>query len=77
MKEGGSFTLQFTLESGYEKTDGFAVKVNGVAVALQEDGTYTIEDIRQDQTVTAEGVRKKPSSGGPDESDDDSGGLRG
>ncbi len=72
VKGGGSFTLQFTLGNGYEKTDGFAVKVNGAAVALNEDGAYTIEDIRQDQTVTVEGIRQKPSSGGSDKSGHDS-----
>ncbi len=64
VKEGGSFTLKFTLNSGYDKTDGFAVKINGVEIALETDGTYTITDVRGNQTVTVEGIRKKASSGG-------------
>ncbi len=81
VKEGGSFTLKFTLNSGYDKTDGFAVKINGVEIALEPDGTYTITDVRGNQTVTVEGIRKKASSGdsgstgGPDgDSNDNAGG---
>ena len=60
VKEGGSFTFRFALANGYQKTADFAVKVNGVKVELTADGTYTISDIRENQTVTVEGVAKKP-----------------
>ncbi len=69
VKEGGSFTFRFALSSGYQKTAGFAVKVNGVKVELTADGAYTISDIRENQTVTVEGVAKKP--GKPSESGGD------
>ncbi len=72
MKEGGSFTFRFALSSGYQKTAGFAVKVNGVKVELTADGAYTISDIRENQTVTVEGVAKKPgkpSGSGGDKED--------
>ncbi len=60
VKEGDSFTFRFALANGYQKTADFAVKVNGVKVELTADGTYTISDIRENQTVTVEGVAKKP-----------------
>lgn len=75
VKEGGSFTFRFALVGGYQKTGSFAVKVNGVKVELTVDGTYTISDIRENKTVTVEGVAKKPggkpsNSGGGDKEDD-------
>ena len=75
VKEGGSFTLRFVLSKGYRKTSDFAVKVNGVKVELTADGTYTISNVRENKTVTVEGVAKKtggkPSnSGGGDKGDD-------
>ncbi len=76
VKEGGSFTFRFTLGNGYQKTADFAVTVNGAKVELTND-TYTITDIRADQTVAVAGVKKKannPSSGGGDNNGDDGGG---
>ena len=74
VKEGGSFTFRFALANGYQKTDSFAVKVNGTKVELTADGAYTIRDIMENQTVTVEGVAKKPGgkpsdSGGGDKED--------
>lgn len=69
VKEGGSFTFRFTLGSGCQKTADFAVKVNGVKVELTADNTYTISDIRENKTVTVEGVAKKPD-GDKDKGDD-------
>jgi len=79
VKEGGSFTFRFALADGYQKNADFAVKVNGVKVELtaQEPYTYTITDIRENKTVTVEGVTKKPggkpsnSGGGGDKEDDE------
>ena len=71
-KEGGSFTVRFALANSYQNTADFAVKVNGVKVELAADGAYTIIDIRENQTVTAEGVAKKagkPSGSGGDKED--------
>ena len=71
-KEGGSFTVRFALANSYQNTADFAVKVNGVKVELAADGAYTISDIRENQTVTAEGVAKKagkPSGSGGDKED--------
>ena len=80
VKEGGSFTFRFALTNGYQKTADFAVKVNGVKVELAADGTYTITDIRENQTVTVEGVVKSdggssnPPGGGGGDNDDGDGG---
>ena len=76
VKEGGSFTFRFTLGNGYQKTADFAVKVNSTKVELtaQEPYTYTISDIRENKTVTVEGVAKKPgkpADGGDKDKGDD------
>ncbi len=74
VKEGGSFTLKFSLKSGYQKTAAFAVKVDGVKIELAEDGTYTIENIWEDHSVTVEGivaVEKPSGSSGHHSKDDD------
>ncbi len=74
VKEGESFTFRFALSKGYQKTAGFAVKVNGVKVELMADGTYTIADIRENKTVTVEGVARKPekpSDSGEDKDEED------
>ena len=63
-KEGGSFTFKFALNTGYEKTGSFALKVNNVKVELTEAETYTMTDIRENKTVTVTGVAKSVSSGG-------------
>ncbi len=79
VKEGGSFTFRFALSKGYRKTDNFAVRVNGVKVELTaaEPYTCTITDIRENKTVTVEGVVRKPGkpsdSGGDKDKEDDPG----
>lgn len=78
VKEGGSFTFRFELKAGYERGSNFVVKVSGVPVELVANDTYTITDIRENQTVTVEGVVKSDggSSNQPDggDNDDDNGG---
>ena len=59
VKEGGSFSFNVTINSGYEKTDSFAVSVNGKTVVPAENGVYTIADIMENKTVTVDGVQKK------------------
>lgn len=55
---GGSFRFTVTVNAGYYKTDGFAVKANGVSLAPDGQGVYTIEAIQADQKVTVEGVEQ-------------------
>ncbi|MBP3673886.1 MAG: DUF4430 domain-containing protein [Oscillospiraceae bacterium] len=54
---GGRYTFTVTLADGYTKDENFAVKANGVALT-EEEGKYTIKNIRADQVITVEGVRK-------------------
>ena len=53
----GSAKLTFKLKDGYDKLEGFAVKVNGEKVELDGEGTYTISDIEAAKTITVEGVK--------------------
>ncbi len=69
VKEGGSFSFRLDVDGGYQKTDSFAAKANGVKAERTGDGIYTITDIRENMTVTVEGIAKKSSldgSGGSD-----------
>lgn len=58
----GTAKLTFKLAEGYHKTDAFAVKVNGAAVALDDNGcaSVTAED---DLRVTVEGVEAHKAAG--------------
>lgn len=79
VKEGGSFTFRLALREGYKKGTNFAVMVGNAKVELVND-TYTITDIRENQTVTVEGVVKSdegssnPPDGGGGDNDDGDGG---
>lgn len=53
-----SVTLSFWLEDGYYKQDSFALKVNGVDVALNEYGDAVVDNAKDDFVVTVEGVAK-------------------
>ena len=65
VKEGGSYSFTFALHKGYRTNARFAVKVNDAAVETTEDGSYIIEEIRENKVVTVEGVVKKTSGGKP------------
>lgn len=58
VEEGGSYSFTVTIESGYEATDNFKVKANGVVLTAEAGGTYTyvISNITSDQVITVEGV---------------------
>ena len=53
---GGSAVLTFKLQDGNQMDEDFALKVNGTAVELRPDGKYELKDIKEDLTVTVEGV---------------------
>ena len=59
VRRGGSFSFTVTIADGYEKGSAFAVKVGDTALS-EADGVYTIEDVREDKTVTVEGVTAIP-----------------
>lgn len=51
----GESKLTFQLLDGYTKDD-FAIKVGEEIITLEDDNTYTIENIQENKTVTVEGV---------------------
>ena len=52
----GDVTLTFVMVLGYTRTDDFAIKVNGEAITLNDDWTYTISNVQEALTITVEGV---------------------
>ena len=44
--------------TGLEKTDGFAVYVNGILLQPSADGTYTVQNVSGDLTVYVTGVKE-------------------
>ncbi len=55
VKYGSDFSFTVDLADGYSKTEGFAVKVNGVVIE-PTNGVYTISSVTAKKTVTVEGV---------------------
>lgn len=55
---GRDVTLTYKLKEGYTETESFAVKVNQTPVTLT-NGRYTISNVKEDITVTVEGVLDK------------------
>ncbi len=53
---GSSFKFTVDIQPGYKKGQNFAVKANGSALTADANGVYTIEKIKNDQTVTVEDV---------------------
>ena len=50
---------QFSVDlTGLEKTDGFAVYVNGILLQPSADGTYTVQNVSGDLTVYVTGVKE-------------------
>ena len=49
------FTFTVTVENGYSKTDGFAVKANGTKLTEQSDGSYKVT-VKCNTDITVEGV---------------------
>ncbi len=56
--KGGSYSFTVEIDSAYEKSAGFAVKVNGTVVT-SVDGVYTIESVTEGITIEVVGVVKK------------------
>ena len=54
--KGDSYSFTVTVAEGYEKTNDFAVKANGEALTAGESGSYTVENVTADLTITVEGV---------------------
>ncbi len=71
VKEGGSFRFGVTISSGYEKTDSFAVSVNGQTIMPAADGVYTIANIMENKVVTVDGVQKRKAADDSDRDEDE------
>ena len=56
---GKDYTFTVAISEGYEKGENFAVKVNGKAVEANEDGVYTVENVKTALEITVEGVVEK------------------
>ena len=71
VKEGGNFRFGVTISSGYEKTDSFAVSVNGQTIMPAADGVYTIANIMENKVVTVDGVQKRKAADDSDRDEDE------
>ena len=54
--KGDSYSFTVTVAESYKKTEDFAVKANGEALTAGESGSYTVENVTADLTITVEGV---------------------
>lgn len=52
---GTAYAFKLTIEKGYKKGSGFAVKVNGEEIEADTEGVYTVE-VTENVEVTVEGV---------------------
>ena len=57
---GQDYTFTVELDNTYMKGSNFAVKANGSVLTANEDGSYTVENVSADLTITVEGVVEKP-----------------
>lgn len=53
---GGSYSFTLDIADSYKRGNNFAVKANGSELTAGADGKYTISNIRENQTITVEGV---------------------
>ena len=65
MTHGGSYSFTVAITDGYQKGNDFAVKANGVSLAANGSGVYTISNVTQAQTVTVEGVEQDAAAPTP------------
>ncbi len=56
ISEGKPYTFSLDIADGYGETDDFAVRANGEALEANEDGTYTIDHVSENQDITIEGI---------------------
>ncbi len=54
--QGESYIFRVKIRAGYSATAAFAVKVNGVVLDAEPDGSYRIDRIYADKTITVEGI---------------------
>lgn len=63
VEDGKDYSFTVTIADDYEMEDNFVVKVNGETLTAGESGSYTVENVTADLTITVEGVVKKQAAG--------------
>ena len=62
VEHGDNYAFNVEISDGYTATDNFAVKANGTALEIYENGDnayfYIIEKVTEAQTITVDGVNK-------------------
>lgn len=58
VEKGGSYTFSLRIAEGYDASN-ISININGEVVSLGSDGTYTIENITENQKITVSNVQKK------------------
>ncbi len=57
IQQGESLSFKVNVNEGFKKTEDFLVKVNNEVVEANENGVYTINDIRENKAITVEGIK--------------------
>ena len=63
VEDGKDYSFTVTIADDYEMEDNFVVKANGETLTAGESGSYTVENVTADLTMTVEGVVKKQAAG--------------
>ena len=62
VEDGKDYSFTVTIADDYEMEDNFVVKANGETLTASESGSYTVENVTADLTITVEGVVKKQAA---------------
>ena len=62
VEDGKDYSFTVTIADDYEMEDNFVVKANGETLTAGESGSYTVENVTADLTITVEGVVKKQAA---------------
>ena len=63
VEDGKDYSFTVTIADDYEMEHNFVVKANGETLTAGESGSYTVENVTADLTITVEGVVKKQAAG--------------
>ena len=61
-KYGESYVFTVSVSEGYERTDAFEVKANGMALTAAADGSYEVKTVSGDVSLEIFGIDKKEST---------------
>ena len=62
VEDGKDYSFTVTIADDYKMEDNFVVKANGETLTAGESGSYTVENVTADLTITVEGVVKKQAA---------------